>query len=685
MKLLQTFTKHIILKLLFWFLVISLIPLGFFGYVSYTNTINTVRKQVLDNLVTITNNKVFIIENYFAEQEEVISILVHNPVIIEAVKTYYKIYQTNRKETPESLKLDNEIRLLMEYFTQGKEGLYDFFLITRNGDVVFTITHEEDYRTNLKTGPFKKSNLAEIFQLASKLEVTEVSTFEYYPPSNDMAAFIGAPIYDNKEFIGVICMQIGTDFINLFAEDYQGLGNTGEIVLGTLKGDSVEIVAPMRHDPGAAFSKNFHVSSKSNLPIIQAAQAGEGEGLSLDYRGTEIFAVWRYLHYLNWGMVVKIDKSEVFAPIYKYRDLMIVIGIITVLIVLILAIIVSRSITRPIIQLTDSTKEIARGNLAYKTKIRSVDEIGILADSFNKMTEELKSSMSKVKYSAKELEITNLKLIGGKNQLEVKVEKRTKELSLKNIELERSQTAMLYMIEDLNRQSGELRDTQDTLIRSEKLAAIGQLAASVAHELRNPLGVMKNALYFFNMMEVGKDDIDIQENLDIFKSEIVKSNKIISDLLDFTRVKKPNLLPANINLIIEEVLDRITLEKDIKIITELEVTLPDIDVDHLQIHQVFYNIITNAVQEMETGGKLTIKTYMINNFLEASFTDIGNGISKENMTKIFEPLYSTKTNGVGLGLSICSSLIEGHGGKIEIESELGKGTTFIIKIPVSKR
>ena len=313
----------------------------------------------------------------------------------------------------------------------------------------------------------------------------------------------------------------------------------------------------------------------------------------------------------------------------------------------------------------------------YKTQRKRIELFRLV----EQQRDELEIKVSK---RAKELEEI-------KRDLEKRVDERTKELQQKYTELSRSQTATLYMVEDLNRQSKEIKDTQDALIRSEKLAAIGQLASSVAHELRNPLGVIKNALYYLNMLEVGKDSADIKENMDIISKEVENSNKIINDLLEFSRIKKPTLQSENINMIVKDVLNRLERRPNVEIITELEDTLPDVKVDALHIQQVFYNIAQNAIQSMDKGGRLTICTRVQkpeyrnqSEFIEISFVDTGSGISKENLEKIFNPLFSTKAKGTGLGLSVCASLIEGHGGTIDVQSKVGKGTVFTVKLPVKR-
>jgi signal transduction histidine kinase len=168
--------------------------------------------------------------------------------------------------------------------------------------------------------------------------------------------------------------------------------------------------------------------------------------------------------------------------------------------------------------------------------------------------------------------------------------------------------------------------------------------------------------------------------------------------LDFSRIKKPTLQFEDINAIVKETLRRINVKTDVEMSLELDNNLPDIEVDALQIQQVFYNLANNALQSMDKGGRLKIKTSVQREahsierkedevqaasderreteFIEISFQDSGCGILKENLSKIFEPLFSTKAKGTGLGLSVCSSIIEGHGGKIEVESEAGRGSTF---------
>ena len=331
-------------------------------------------------------------------------------------------------------------------------------------------------------------------------------------------------------------------------------------------------------------------------------------------------------------------------------------GFIMLLGVLVTVFFVNRLI-RPIQLLSQATHNVSEGDLSYHVDISRTDELGVLAGSFNKMTLDLKKSRDKLESYSKDLE--------------VEVKERTKEL----------QKAKENLEEIVEERTRELREAQEKVIRSERLAAIGQLSSSVAHELRNPLGVMKNVVYFLNMLEVGKDDPEIQENLGILSSEIEISNKVINDLLEFSRIKQPKKHPENINSIIKETMSRVKVTPDVEIVVTMDESLPDIPVDQIQLHQVFYNLATNAIQAMEEGGVLTVKTLVNNDTIEISFTDTGQGIDPKVREKIFDALFSTKAKGTGLGLSVCLSLVEGHEGRIDVDSQEGKGTTFTVKIP----
>jgi signal transduction histidine kinase len=262
----------------------------------------------------------------------------------------------------------------------------------------------------------------------------------------------------------------------------------------------------------------------------------------------------------------------------------------------------------------------------------------------------------------------------------------------------------------------ELDEVQERLIRMERLAILGQMASRVGHELRNPLAAIKNAAYFLNMV-LEEPNPKVKEMLEILEEKVNTCERIISSLLDFGRTKPPDWRKADINDIVQEALARISVPENVEVVSQLDEALPIIRADPNQLGQAFGNIILNAIQAMPEGGRLVVKTSANSDFGEplglsastelgevsgrrlsrpvepsdapspewvtVSFADTGMGIPEENLGKLFEPLFTTKAKGIGLGLAVTRTLVDGHGGTIEVESQVGKGTTFRMRLPIS--
>ncbi len=228
----------------------------------------------------------------------------------------------------------------------------------------------------------------------------------------------------------------------------------------------------------------------------------------------------------------------------------------------------------------------------------------------------------------------------------------------------------------------ELREVQEKLVRKEKLAILGQLAGGVGHELRNPLGAIKNAAYFLNMA-LTKPAPEVKETLELLQKEVATSEHIISSLLNFAQAKSPIRRKVDINDILLEILSATTVPENVKVVSRLGKSIPRIPADPEQLREVFSNIALNAIQAMPEGGQLTIESQVsAPEWVVISVSDTGVGIAKENLTKLFEPLFTTKAKGIGLGLAVTKSLVERHGGTTEVQSELGKGSAFTVRLPV---
>ncbi|HOV06136.1 MAG TPA: PAS domain S-box protein [Anaerolineaceae bacterium] len=237
--------------------------------------------------------------------------------------------------------------------------------------------------------------------------------------------------------------------------------------------------------------------------------------------------------------------------------------------------------------------------------------------------------------------------------------------------------------ETVTQRTQELKNAQEALLRQERLAALGQVAGGIAHELRNPLGVITNATTFLTMIQPAADE-KVKEYIGIIQGEAEKSQKIISDLLNFTRGHSEKRMPIAIEEIIGNALAQTPPPSSVRVSIAVPPELPLIEVNATQIEQVFNNLILNAYQAMINGGDLEIRASVNSDgdHIIVEVSDTGEGIPPDNIDKIFEPLFTTKTKGFGLGLSLSKKNIESNHGKIEVKSQPGAGTTFILSFPI---
>ena len=241
------------------------------------------------------------------------------------------------------------------------------------------------------------------------------------------------------------------------------------------------------------------------------------------------------------------------------------------------------------------------------------------------------------------------------------------------------------MEEKIQKTTADLKKTEAQLIRSEKLAALGQLAAGIAHEIRNPLTSINILIH--SMTENLPSGDSHKEDLKVIEEEIHRMNEILDQFLRFAKPATPLLEKADVSSIFEETLQllRPHIEKQIIVVEKEFQSLPIILMDREQMKQVFLNLLLNAIQAMPGGGHLTLRGQNSGDgqWIHISIQDSGIGISSENINKLFDPFFSTKEGGIGLGLSITHRIIDQHHGKIEVESAPGKGTLFTIWLPIS--
>jgi signal transduction histidine kinase len=225
---------------------------------------------------------------------------------------------------------------------------------------------------------------------------------------------------------------------------------------------------------------------------------------------------------------------------------------------------------------------------------------------------------------------------------------------------------------------------------SERLAAIGETAGMVGHDIRNPLQTITSSVYLakeeVKSLPESVEKEELTESLAAIEDQVAYINKIVSDLQDFVKPLNPKIEESDLHKLVKDAFLSSAIPENIKVLISIEEDLPQLVVDKYFIKRVFINLITNAIQAMPEGGTVTVKATHTKGTAAISVEDTGLGIPEEDRNKIFKPLFTTKSKGQGFGLSVCKRLVEAHnGGSIAFESEVGKGSKFTVKVPVKVR
>ena len=251
--------------------------------------------------------------------------------------------------------------------------------------------------------------------------------------------------------------------------------------------------------------------------------------------------------------------------------------------------------------------------------------------------------------------------------------------------------AMKYQraAEQLAAANQNLKEAEAQVRRSERLAALGQLTAGLAHELRNPLGTMKTSAEML-ARNVEKENEIAREMAGYIKEEVDRTNSLITRFLDFARPQHLKLEPGDLAALLDRVIDRFEREKSgaaaaISVYKNYSPDIPPVDFDAELMERVILNLITNAAQASEPGGAVTVKTRLVENAVEIAVIDRGSGIDPKDLESIFNPFFTTKSSGLGLGLAICSKIVDEHGGQITVESTPGEGSVFHVLLPLRRQ
>ena len=495
-----------------------------------------------------------------------------------------------------------------------------------------------------------------------------------------------------------------------------GLGQTGELYVARREGDSIVYLLAHRgqsliHPARVVFGR------ERGEPMYRALTGRSGAGVLHDYRGTPVLAAYEPVKVFGLGMVAAIDVSEVRAPFLR-ADLIVLAATLLFVIgggLLLLFVTApgrrrlqeSEEFTRRILAASpDSIKVLdLEGRLLYINeggrRLLEIDDLStVLNTSWTDLWQgkDREAALEAIaaakaggtgtfdgyrpssKGTPKFWNVVVTALVGpdGKAERLLAASRDITERKRAEAELAKYRD---HLEELVSARTRELAATQERLVLQEKLATVGRVAGSVAHELRNPLGAIRNASCFLQMTVAPKLEGKPLQHLRIIDVCVERANKAITMILDFTQGRTTEPVPCALHSILQQAVAEASLPDSIEVCIAIPPGLPQTLVDKGQVVVVFRNLLTNAARAMPGGGTVKIQARAGQDEVVVDVTDTGTGIKAEHMASLFQPLFTTWEIGVGLGLAICRGFIEANKGTISVVSELGKGTTFTVTLP----
>jgi signal transduction histidine kinase/CheY-like chemotaxis protein len=605
----------------FFFLSLPLLIAG--GVIVNSFSQQQIRKEASENLTVIATEKAGKIEAYARSKLNEIEFIASQPYMPGLLA---------------SGGIPSEKRAL--FLLLPNTGDYsNFYLFSADGRPVFAQDGND----------VSSPELARTIDRTRTLLSAEISNYTPDPVTGTPAVYVSAPVFGPKGSIsGVVAARLSNQEIYRIVNDYSNLGRTGETIIAQTAGDSIVVVAPLRHKPDAAFRLKFNLDDAPSA-LVDAVEGMRSQAVTTDYRGKQVLSVSRYLPSLGWGLVVKMDADEIFAPAANLQRVMWTGGAILVLLFVVIAHITAQSINRPLNVLTDAARKVEQGDLSTRVHLsRRQDEFSYLAQTFNAM-------IGQIQDATRTLRETN-------ESLEQKVADRTHDLRIKTVEAERANQA-----------------------KSEFLA-------NMSHEIRTPLNaILGYAQILFRdggLHPFGRDAI----------GTIIKSSDhmlyLINEILDLSKIDagRMEFLPVDFNLkkVTEEMEDLFLPqceEKGLGLRMQVEGGESlGVHGDEGKVRQVLINLIGNAVKFTCRGSvRISVRR---ENSREVSFevADTGPGIPPGQRERIFEPFYQgspeSAAGGTGLGLAIAKKQVEVMGGELLLECPPEGGARFRFSLPL---
>jgi signal transduction histidine kinase len=529
----------------------------------------------------------------------------------------------------------------------------------------------------------KQNELELYFKESVQGKISAASNVKMSSTLNQPIIYFASPVKDEKgEIFGVVVTRIPITKLYEITKEAAGIREKEEFMVDLVYKDGLLLYSNYNR-------KGILKDNLTEWESFQRSRAGEktGNAMHADLGEEEVIYVFvREQGYLDfkgndWTLIVHVPTRVAFLPAVELRNVTIIILLLLIAPALLIAFFFSKTITNPITKLINATIKISKGEHEHQIKIKTGDEIEALSDAFNTLSINLKKSQEKLQNYSRDLE--------------KKVNERTKQLDKKVKESEETRIATLNILEDVEETRIELDKTYKELKRLDKMKA--EFMNISAHELKTPLIPIIGYLDMVIRGEMGKINTKEKESLAIALRSAQRLQRLVSDILNISKLETGTMkfyiddvsLTVLLSNLVESMMP-FANEKKIKLTSRIDKNLPVIKGDISRITEIFENLISNAIKFTERGEVL-IESKIEGKNIIISVRDSGIGMSREfikkKLFKKFQQEDSTerrKYGGTGLGLAICKSIAERHKGRIWVESEIGKGSTFYVSLPIKK-
>jgi signal transduction histidine kinase len=624
-KLMFQTQKRITRRFFMAFMLIAVIPIVVMGYETYVLERKALTSSAFLHMSTIVKDHARHLDAWLKERLDDIAVLSRLPVIVETCEEYSRLPDADR--TSQRL-----ARLLKDTLatTQKRSPSYEnIAILSPKGEVLAS-------NSSLAEDVSGFGDLQVIERLSKGEEPVFGPVFRH--EDQRWRLHLASKIRDQESRpVGIVLavLDVSTT-LDPFMMDRIGLGETGETYLANKDG---QIITESR------FLKPSETQNRSfDTPGIRSALKREdGTAVYKNYMGREVLGSYLWVPSHEWAILAEIETDEILKPLKWIKIVGLLSGLGVTLVCIVMAYVVSQRVSKPIIQIAEAAHEIAGGRFDHRIPFSSGDEIGGLAMSFNTMAQQLSRLIATLRH---------------------------KEVSLQKA-------------------YDDLVAAQEQLVQSEKMAAIGELVASVAHEMRNPLSSVK-----LNVQIIGRalnKETVLFEHFQIARDQVAQLEAMLSDLLNYskplilqkTEVRMQNALEAGLQQLEGEI-----EAQGVRILKTTAEGLPTVDADFDKVVQVLVNIIKNAMEASGRNGRIEVMMdqgeLAGKNVVVVTVTDHGKGIPQRNLEALFRPFFTTKQKGTGLGLSIVRKIMDAHRGDITITSDVERGTTVTLTFPCAK-